>query len=85
MEELKTPIPEPSCVLVFAIVGLPVMFQQIPRAVTADPPSALILPPLTALFVVIDEARFVVSVDKEGSNVVKEISCPYEVPASFVA
>ena len=36
----------PSVVTLFAIVGFADMFQQIPREVTAVPPSLVIFPPL---------------------------------------
>jgi hypothetical protein len=48
MLQVKLPIPCPSTILLSLIVGLPVKFQQIPRAVTLAPPSLVILPPLDA-------------------------------------
>ena len=42
---MKTPVPVPSEVLLFAIVGLVVVFQQTPLSVTAAPPSSEIFPP----------------------------------------
>ena len=42
----KAPVPEPSVVLLFAIVGLVVVLQQTPRTSTAKLPSKEILPPL---------------------------------------
>ena len=50
---VKEPVPLPSIVLKFAIVGLGVVFQQTPRAVIAAPPSAVMLPPLMAVVPVI--------------------------------
>ena len=46
---IKDPVPVPSVVLKFAIVGFAAVFQQTPRAVTAAPPSVVILPPLVAV------------------------------------
>lgn len=46
---IKDPVPVPSAVLKFAIVGFAAVFQQTPRAVTAAPPSVVILPPLVAV------------------------------------
>ena len=40
------------------------MLQQTPRAVTASPPSSVILPPLVAVAAVIEVAAVVVSVAK---------------------
>jgi len=87
IDDANDPIPDPSCVLEFKIVGLPAVFQHIPLAVTGAPPSAEILPPLTALVAVTEEAGFVLSVGKEAGNpnVEKETCWPYAVPAEFAA
>jgi hypothetical protein len=45
MELVKLPGPEPSAVFLSAVVGLGLMLQQTPRAVTAAPPSELTSPP----------------------------------------
>ena len=45
---MKMPVPLPSIVLELAIVGLLAVSQQMPRAVTAPPPSLEILPPPVA-------------------------------------
>ena len=45
-----------------ATVGFTVVLQQTPRAVTVDPPSAVMLPPLEAVVVVLDVIAVVVSV-----------------------
>ena len=58
----KTPIPLPSVVLLFAIVGLAVVLQQTPRAVIVDDPASVILPPADAVVVVILLAIVVVIV-----------------------
>jgi hypothetical protein len=53
--ELKTPVPEPSFVLVLKeIVGLEVDDQTTPLEVTAAPPSELIFPTDVAVVVVIE-------------------------------
>jgi len=63
----NAPIPEPSVVLVLAVVGLEVVFQQTPRAVTAAPPSDEMLPPLVAVVLVIEDAAVVVRVGTTGA------------------
>ncbi len=50
---VKVPTPVPSTVLLFAVVGLVVILQQTPRAVTGSPPSAPTVPPLVAVVAVI--------------------------------
>jgi hypothetical protein len=57
-----------------AIVGSADVLQQTPRAVTDAPPSLVILPPLVAVVLVIEDAAVVVSVGIEV--VVKLISSP---------
>lgn len=64
---LKLPVPVPFEVLLFAVVGLPEVFQHTPRAVTLAPPSFVIVPPLLAEFVVIDVTAEVVRI---GFNLV---------------
>ena len=59
---VKGPGPEPSVVLELAVEGFWVVAQHTPRAVTAEPPSDVILPPLVAVVEVIAEAAVVVSV-----------------------
>lgn len=46
----KAPVPEPSVVLLFAIVGDPVVFQHTPLEVTAEPFVELTFPPPLAVF-----------------------------------
>ena len=74
-------------VILFDVVGVGNVLQQIPRAVTAEPPSEDMLPPLIALLPVIDVIVLVVSVGNVVATevVVKVISLPYAVPALFVA
>ena len=45
----KLPVPVPSEVFEFAIVGFEVAAQQTPLAVTVPPPSSVIFPPETAV------------------------------------
>jgi hypothetical protein len=49
---VNVPVPLPSTVLEFAIVGPEAVFQQTPRAVIEAPPSAVIVPPLVAVLLV---------------------------------
>lgn len=49
---VNVPVPVPSVVLLLAIVGLEVVLQQTPRAVTEAPPSAPTVPPLVAVVAV---------------------------------
>ena len=75
---VNVPIPVPSLVLVNkAIVGLGVVLQQTPRAVTAAPPSVLIVPPLLAVVLVMDDMAVVTIVGMfEVAAVVKTESPP---------
>ena len=78
MALVNVPIPVPSVVLVGkAMVGLGVVLQQTPRAVTAAPPSALIVPPLPAVVLVMADMAVVVMVGMvETGGVVKTESPP---------
>ena len=59
----NVPVPVPSFVLVVkAMVGLAVVLQQTPRAVTAAPPSLATLPPLVAVAMVMADVVAVVTV-----------------------
>jgi len=86
---VKDPVPVPSDVLVVrASVGPVVVLQQMPRAVTVEPPSEVIFPPDVAVVVPTVLAAVVVSVGNTGfaaSVVVNVSSFPYEVPSLFVA
>ena len=76
---VNIPIPVPSVVLVDkAVVGLAAVLQQTPRAVTAALPSAVTLPPLAAVDVVIAVIAVVVTVGNAVVDVVvvKLISLP---------
>jgi hypothetical protein len=49
MKLVKLPIPAPSIVKLSDIVGVGLVLQHTPRAVTVAPPSEVILPPLEAV------------------------------------
>jgi hypothetical protein len=66
---VKTPAPEPSVVLKLAVVGFWVIAQHTPRAVTAEPPSAVILPPLVAVVEVMAVRSVVVKTGASASVV----------------
>lgn len=83
IEEINAPVPEPFNVRVLAIVGVPVVFQQIPLVVTGEPPSLITLPPQVADVFVIEVNEFVVT--DPIFCVVKDTSPPYDVPTALVA
>ena len=83
---VNDPVPLPLVVCVLAVVGLPVVFQHTPLAVTVAPPSDVTLPPLAALVEVIDVTDAVVNVGRvTAAKVVNDTWFPYPVPAEFVA
>ena len=84
IELVKLPKPVPFVVMLFEIVGEDEIFQQTPRAVTAAPPSLVIVPPLEAVIDVIAEITVVLMVGKVA-DVVKVNSFPYAVPTLLVA
>ncbi len=49
----KLPVPEPSVVLLSAVVGLVLVLQHTPRAVIVVPPPEVMYPPLVAVVCVI--------------------------------
>jgi hypothetical protein len=60
---VNTPVPVPSVVLVAkAIVGLGIVLQTTPLAVTVLPPSVITVPPHEAVLVAIELGKVVVSV-----------------------
>ena len=59
---VKLPVSVPSLVLLLEMVGLEVVPQHTPRAVTLAPPSELMFPPLVAVVWVIELAEVVVRV-----------------------
>jgi hypothetical protein len=70
MELANAPVPVPSVVWLPLITGFVVVLQQTPRAVTVEPPSELILPPLAAVVLVIDVGAVVVSVGAMADGLV---------------
>jgi hypothetical protein len=82
--EEKLPVPVPFVVLESPVVGEVEVDQQTPLAVTGDPPSDDMLPPLEAVLDVIEVIPVVVNVGITAV-VVKLNSLPYEVPTEFVA
>jgi hypothetical protein len=75
IELLKTPVPLPSVVLLSAVVGSAALLQQTPRAVTADPPSEAMFPPLEAVVAAMAVTAVVVTVGA-AVEVVKPESDP---------
>ena len=73
---IKLPVPVPSLDLESEIVGFAVKAQQVPLAVTAPPPSAVILPPATAEFNVINVAAVVARVGTATGLVTNWSSLP---------
>jgi len=72
---VKAPVPPPSFVFVLSdMVGPGVVLQHTPFAVTAEPPSVVIVPPHVAVVDVIALTVLVVTVDTVG--VEKVISDP---------
>ena len=69
MELMKLPVPVPSEVLLSAMVGFWLVLQQTPRAVTAAPPSLVILPPLVTVVSVTADIAVVVIVAKVAGMV----------------
>ena len=68
---VNKPVPDPSVVFEFVIVGLAVVLQHTPRTVTNDPQSEVTFPPETAVVVVIDEIAVVVT---EGRHIVVNVT-----------
>jgi hypothetical protein len=67
------------------MVGVAVVAQQTPFAVTAALPSAVIFPPETAVVRVIELTAVVVREGTTSDVVVTITSFPYAVPALLVA
>ena len=69
---LNVPVPVPSMVFVFnSMVGLGLVLQHTPRAVTAELPSETTTPPATADELVMDVALAVLTLDKSRFVLVK--------------
>ena len=64
MELVNSPVPVPSLVQVFSTVGSSDGLQQTPFAVTAVPPSEVMLPPPVAVVSVISEMAVVMTVGR---------------------
>ena len=77
-ELVNVPTPVPSIVLVFAVVGFAVVFQQTPRAVMEEPPSLEIVPPLVTDAVEIDD---MIVVFNFGTVALLLTTLPLEVPS----
>ena len=75
MALVKIPVPVPSVVLLFAVVGVGVVPQQTPRTVIVPPPSAVTFPPEEAAVKVTEVIAVVDSVGRLAL-VVKVISFP---------
>ena len=86
MTLVKAPVPAPVLVVLFAVVGFALVDQQTPRTVTAEPPSAVTVPPLVApvpvmlVTAVVDNVGMV-----RAADVANVTSGPYAVPTLFVA
>jgi hypothetical protein len=72
----KIPAPVPSVVFELAVVGFVVIAQQIPRAVTAEPPSLVTFPPETAVVKVTAVTAVVVTTGATIALVVNVTSFP---------
>ena len=75
----KLPVPVPTKFFGLSVVGFCATPQQMPRAVTAAPPSLVIFPPLAIAEAVIPEGT-VVAITGKTANVVAVTSFPYAVP-----
>ena len=71
MELVKLPVPEPSIVLLLAVVGFCEVLQHTPRAVTDELPSDVTLPPPVAELAVTPVIASVVTVGAVPLKVVK--------------
>ena len=85
---VKTPVPEPSIVLLFAVVGFAVVLQQTPLAVTGEAPCKVTFPPPVAVVMLMFEGVVVVTeggppLNTETSEI--NTSGPYpEYPANLI-
>ena len=71
---VNVPVPEPLVTLELEVVGFWAVAQQTPRAVTAEPPSLVTLPPLVAVEEVMAVAAVVVRTGATAGVV--NVSCP---------
>ena len=81
---LKPPMPVPSIVASSLSVGLPVVFQTIPRAVIGEPPLLTMLASLDADVPSMEDTLGAATIGVE-MDVVKLRTLLYAVPAEFVA
>ena len=81
----KLPVPVPLLVWLPVAIGPEDVPQHTPLAVTVPLPSSVTLPPDAAVVAAIALMAVVVTVGNTTAIVVKVISFPYAVPASFVA
>ena len=77
------PVPEPSVVLLSVIEGFWLILQQTPRAVTAEPPSFVTLPPPADVVAVIADKLVVVRTGARA-KVAKVVCSLYPVPMEFI-
>ena len=80
----KEPAPVPLVVWLLFIVGLVLVLQHTPLAVTLAPPVAVTLPPLVAVEDVMFETVVVVTVGS-SALVINNTCDPYAVPELLVA
>ena len=80
---VKLPVPVPSVVWLSLMVGLELVLQQTPLAVTGALPSSVTLPPDVAVVIVTLLMKLVVTVGND--RVMNVLVSPYDVPALFVA
>ena len=73
---VKLPVPEPLVVCWSLVVGVPVTFQQTPRAVMLALPLFVMSPPLVAVVTLMSVIALVVSVGIEFAVVVNVKSLP---------
>lgn len=67
---VKFAVPDPSLVMLSAIVGVPVVFQATPLDVMALPPDVIVLPPLLAELLVMSLTAVVVVMAGKPASVV---------------
>ena len=86
MLPVKLPVPVPLVVWLLLTVGLWLVLQQMPLAVTVALPLLVTLPPPVAVVWVMSVTSVVVTVGAVTVfNVVNDTSEPYEVPALLMA
>ena len=82
---VNVPVPVPSDVLLFSVVGFTDVDQHTPLSLTEAPPSEVTIPPDAAVVWETELAAVVVNTGTTREVVVTEISFPYAVPALLVA